>query len=52
MGTFCALVAPLPFTIKKKIFNFLSTSPIVAKLAYGLKISFMCVISGHQSTLI
>ncbi|TEB33776.1 B-cell receptor-associated 31-like protein [Coprinellus micaceus] len=43
MGTFCALVAPLPFTIKKKVFTFLSTSPIVAKLAYGLKISFIFV---------
>lgn len=41
MVTFCLLVAPLPFTFKKKLFTFLSTSPIIAKVAYGLKISFM-----------
>ncbi|KAG2150997.1 endoplasmic reticulum protein [Suillus bovinus] len=43
MITFCLLVSPLPFTIRKKIFRFLSESPIVAKVAYGLKISFIFV---------
>jgi len=43
MVTFCVLVAPLPFTIKKRLFTFLSTSTIVAKIAYGLKISFIFV---------
>lgn len=41
MVTFCLLVAPLPYQIKKRLFVFLSESPIVAKIAYGLKISFM-----------
>jgi hypothetical protein len=41
MVTFCFLVFPLPHTVRKKVFGFLSESPIVAKLAYGLKISFM-----------
>jgi hypothetical protein len=43
MVTFCLLVAPLPFTVKKRIFTFLSESYVVAKIAYGLKISFMQV---------
>lgn len=41
MVTFCVLVFPFPYTIKKKLFNFLSENFIVAKIAYGLKISFM-----------
>ncbi|KAH7882688.1 B-cell receptor-associated protein 31-like-domain-containing protein [Phlebopus sp. FC_14] len=43
MATFCILVFPLPYTIRKKLFRFLSESPIVAKVAYGLKISFIFV---------
>ncbi|KAG1750330.1 B-cell receptor-associated protein 31-like-domain-containing protein [Suillus paluster] len=43
MITFCLLVSPLPFTVRKKLFRFLSESPAVAKVAYGLKISFIFV---------
>lgn len=43
MVTFCLLVAPLPYSLKKRLFTFLSESAIVAKIAYGLKISFMQV---------
>ncbi|EPS98923.1 hypothetical protein FOMPIDRAFT_1164768 [Fomitopsis schrenkii] len=43
MATFCILVAPLPYGIRKRLFRFLSESPIVAKLAYGIKISFIFV---------
>ncbi|KAG1773344.1 B-cell receptor-associated protein 31-like-domain-containing protein [Suillus placidus] len=43
MVTFCLLVSPLPFTVRKKLFRFLSESPIIAKVAYGLKISFIFV---------
>ncbi|KXN90819.1 hypothetical protein AN958_03473, partial [Leucoagaricus sp. SymC.cos] len=43
MVTFCVLVAPLPFGIRKRLFLFLSTSAIVAKIAYILKISFIFV---------
>ncbi|KAH9477130.1 hypothetical protein JR316_0011046 [Psilocybe cubensis] len=43
MVTFCVLVAPLPYTVKKNVFSFLSESKIVAKIAYGLKISFIFV---------
>lgn len=41
MVTFCILVFPLPYAIRKGFIRFLSESPIVAKVAYGLKISFM-----------
>lgn len=43
MVTFCVLVAPLPHVVRKKLFHFLSESPIIAKLAYGVKIAFMSV---------
>ncbi|KAF8525713.1 B-cell receptor-associated protein 31-like-domain-containing protein [Gautieria morchelliformis] len=43
MVTFCIIVAPLPYAIRKRLFTFLSESPIVAKIAYGLKISFIFV---------
>jgi len=43
MVTFCLLVSPLPYTVRKRLFSFLSHSPIIAKVAYGLKISFIFV---------
>jgi len=43
MVTFCLLVSPLPYAVRKRLFSFLSQSPIVAKVAYGLKISFIFV---------
>ncbi|KAL0057452.1 Endoplasmic reticulum transmembrane protein 3 [Marasmius tenuissimus] len=43
MGTFCILVAPLPYTVRKGLFRFLSESVLIAKLAYGIKISFIFV---------
>ena len=33
------LIIPMPFTVKRKIFTFISESPIVAKLQYGMKVS-------------
>jgi hypothetical protein len=45
MSAFCIFVAPLPFKVRRKLFRFLSESPIVAKIAYGLKISFMYELS-------
>lgn len=38
MGVFLALIVPLPFVIKRKLFTFISESPIIAKLQYGLKV--------------
>jgi B-cell receptor-associated protein 31 len=43
MASFCIFVAPLPSKVRRKLFRFLSESPIIAKVAYGLKISFIFV---------
>ncbi|CCM05925.1 uncharacterized protein FIBRA_08163 [Fibroporia radiculosa] len=43
MVTFCVIVAPLPHAVRKRFFRFLSESPLVAKLAYGVKIAFIFV---------
>lgn len=34
-----ALIIPIPFTMKRKLFTFLAESPIIAKLQYGLKVT-------------
>lgn len=38
MAVFMGLIIPLPFTIKRKLFTFISESPVIAKLQYGLKV--------------
>ena len=43
MVTFVLIVSPLPHKVRAKVFTFLSESPIVGKIAYGLKITFMFV---------
>jgi len=40
---FGVLVTPLPYKVRKALFSWLSNSPIVAKIAYGLKISFIFI---------
>ncbi|KAJ9115046.1 hypothetical protein QFC22_005374 [Naganishia vaughanmartiniae] len=40
---FAAIVAPMPFKMKKAFLHFLSENPIVAKIQYGLKITFIFV---------
>jgi len=44
MALFMLLVIPLPFSIKRKMFTFLSESPIVAKIQYGMKITFIFIL--------
>uniref|UniRef100_A0A0D6RAA3 Endoplasmic reticulum transmembrane protein n=1 Tax=Araucaria cunninghamii TaxID=56994 RepID=A0A0D6RAA3_ARACU len=44
MVLFMALIVPMPFTLKRKMFNFISESPIVAKLQYGMKITFIFIL--------
>jgi B-cell receptor-associated protein 31 len=39
MVVFVALIVPMPFTVKRKLFTFLAESPIIAKLQYGLKVT-------------
>ncbi|KAK5109348.1 hypothetical protein LTR62_007117 [Meristemomyces frigidus] len=44
MVVFMALIVPMPFTVKSKLFTFISESPIVAKLQYGMKITFIFIL--------
>ncbi|OAL71992.1 BAP31 domain-containing protein [Trichophyton violaceum] len=44
MAIFVGLIVPLPFTVKRKLFTFISESPIVAKLQYGMKITFIFIL--------
>jgi len=44
MLIFLALIVPLPFTWRRKLFTFISESPIVAKLQYGMKITFIFIL--------
>ncbi|KAJ5819289.1 hypothetical protein N7474_004880 [Penicillium riverlandense] len=44
MVVFMALIVPLPFTVKRKLFAFISESPVIAKLQYGLKITFIFIL--------
>ena len=40
MLIFLALIVPLPFTWRRKLFSFISESPIIAKLQYGMKVRY------------
>jgi len=44
MALFVLLIIPLPFTIRRKMFTFISESPLVAKLQYGMKITFIFIL--------
>ncbi|KAL9129961.1 MAG: hypothetical protein Q9217_001719 [Psora testacea] len=44
MSIFGLLIVPLPYTAKRKLFNFISHSPIVAKFQYGMKITFIFIL--------
>lgn len=48
MALFVALIIPMPFTVKRKMFNFLAESPIVAKLQYGMKVNINQLGSGRK----
>jgi len=44
MSVFLLLVFPLPFTWRKKVFEFISNNPVIAKLQYGMKIAFIFIL--------
>ncbi|RYP44366.1 hypothetical protein DL768_009168 [Monosporascus sp. mg162] len=44
MALFMLLVIPLPFSLRRRIFTFISENPIIAKLQYGLKITFIFIL--------
>ncbi|KAK0384080.1 hypothetical protein NLU13_8169 [Sarocladium strictum] len=44
MALFMLLIIPMPFTIKRKIFTFISENTIVAKIQYWMKITFVFIL--------
>ena len=38
MVIFMTLIIPMPFTWRRKLFNFISENPLIAKLQYGMKV--------------
>lgn len=44
MSIFMLLILPLPFTWRKRMFHFISESALVAKLQYGMKITFIFIL--------
>ncbi|KAL7274564.1 Endoplasmic reticulum transmembrane protein 3 [Rhizina undulata] len=44
MSIFLLLIIPLPFTWRKKMFTFISGNPLIAKLQYGMKITFIFIL--------
>lgn len=48
MSVFMLLIVPLPYTWKRKLFNFISENPLIAKLQYGMKVCFF--LSKHHPT--
>jgi cell division protein FtsB len=44
MSVFMLLIVPLPYTWKRKLFNFISENPLIAKLQYALKITFIFIL--------
>merc|ERR1711990_198754 len=43
MALFCTFIVPMPFSWRRKMFKFISESPTVARMQYGLKILFLFV---------
>ncbi|KAM0806414.1 B-cell receptor-associated protein 31-like-domain-containing protein [Usnea florida] len=44
MSVFGLLIVPLPYSVKRKLFTFISENPLIAKLQYGLKITFIFIL--------
>jgi len=44
MSIFMLLIVPLPYTMKRRLFTFISESPLIAKLQYGMKITFIFIL--------
>lgn len=39
MSVFGLLIVPLPYSMKRKLFTFVSENPLIAKLQYGMKVA-------------
>jgi hypothetical protein len=44
MVIFMSLIVPIPFTWRRKLFTFISENPLIAKLQYGMKITFIFIL--------
>ncbi|KAL6876630.1 B-cell receptor-associated protein 31-like domain-containing protein [Trichoderma novae-zelandiae] len=44
MAMFMLLLVPLPFSAKRRIFTFISESPLIAKMQYWMKITFVFIL--------
>lgn len=44
MVIFVSLIVPMPLAVRRKLFTFLSESPLIAKLQYGMKITFIFIL--------
>jgi len=44
MALFVGLIVPLPFKMRRKMFTFISENPVVAKVQYWLKITFVFIL--------
>jgi len=44
MALFATLIVPLPFKLKRGLFTFISENPVVAKIQYGMKITFIFIL--------
>ncbi|KAL2255283.1 hypothetical protein VTK26DRAFT_3687 [Humicola hyalothermophila] len=44
MALFMLLILPLPFAMRRKMFTFISENPVVAKVQYWLKITFIFIL--------
>lgn len=44
MALFMLLIIPMPFAAKRRVFTFISENPLVAKLQYGMKITFIFIL--------
>jgi len=43
-AVFLALIVPMPVSARQRLFRFLSENPVVAKIQYGLKITFIFIL--------
>lgn len=44
MVVFVSLIIPMPFTWRRRLFNFISENPLIAKIQYGMKITFIFIL--------
>ncbi|KAL9086616.1 MAG: hypothetical protein Q9165_007059 [Trypethelium subeluteriae] len=44
MVVFMTLIVPMPFAAKRRIFTFISENPLVAKVQYGMRITFIFIL--------